>query len=428
MIDLLGSTFLGSRSALIALDLALKATALMTFTFACHGALGRRRALARSALWNACLIGLLLLPAACLAFPRLHVIVAPTRSMRRYETAAPSRDVPPAAKSAADDVLSVSQSSMDRDTMGSIGSDAVRQPASGRPYLRSEDQPAPRLGGTGIAVTVYLAMATLLLLRLAASVTAVARLRRQCVVVEDEQWVGALDFWRTRLGITRRVPLLASERVSVPIVAGWLCPAIIIPKAMAAKANSPLIGAVLVHELAHVRRADYGWNLVRKLVQIVYWPNPLVWLVGWVVGSVREQACDDLCVYGLGGAAAYRNSLIEVASGLVRLPDPALGMAMARATNLGRRLAWIDRTRGAPRCLSRWPARLALGLAMPAVAGVLGAVELARATATANPGNTPARSAEMPQENPRPDQPSWIEVTVRAKDSGRPLEGATVRP
>jgi hypothetical protein len=134
MIDLLGSTFLGSRSALIALDLALKATALMTFAFACHGALGRRRALARSALWNACLIGLLLLPAACLAFPRLHVIVAPTRSMPRYETAAPSHDVPPAAKSAAEDVLSVSESSMDRDTMGSIGSDAVRQPASGRPF------------------------------------------------------------------------------------------------------------------------------------------------------------------------------------------------------------------------------------------------------------------------------------------------------
>ena len=92
MIDLLSSTFLGSQLAQVTLDLALKATALMTFAFACHGALGRRRALARSALWNACLIGLLLLPAACLAFPRVRVVVAAIRSTPWYEPAAPSRN------------------------------------------------------------------------------------------------------------------------------------------------------------------------------------------------------------------------------------------------------------------------------------------------------------------------------------------------
>ena len=334
--------------------------------------------------------------------------------------------ISPAGIAAADDVLSVSQSSMPRGTIGHFGSDAVGEPSSGRHDSGSDDTPAARLGGTGIAVTIYLAVATLLVLRLAASMMAVARLRRQCVVVKDERWASALDLWRARLGINRRVPLLASDRVSVPIVAGWLRPSIIVPKALAAEANSTLIGSVLVHELAHVRRADFGWNLVRKLMQIVYWPHPLAWLVGRAIGSVREQACDDLCVYGLGGSAAYRNSLIEIAAGLVRLPDPALGMAMARATNLGRHLAWIDRTHGASRCLSHWPTRIALALAMLAAAGVLGAVELARASPKAD--DTPAKAAEMPQENPRADPPAWIEVTVRAKDSGRALAGATVRP
>lgn len=70
MIGSLGSALLGNTAALVALDLALKATALMALAFACHGALGRRRALARSALWNACLVGLLLLPAARKPSPR----------------------------------------------------------------------------------------------------------------------------------------------------------------------------------------------------------------------------------------------------------------------------------------------------------------------------------------------------------------------
>jgi hypothetical protein len=94
MIDPLGSTVLGTRWALVALDVTLKATALMTLAFACHWALGRRRALARSALWNACLIGLLILPTASLAFPRLRVTVPLVRTASRFETAGPIRAVP----------------------------------------------------------------------------------------------------------------------------------------------------------------------------------------------------------------------------------------------------------------------------------------------------------------------------------------------
>ena len=278
------------------------------------------------------------------------------------------------------------------------------------------------MDGADIAVAVYLAVAALMAVRLAASLAAVRRFRRRCRLVEGVLWTGALDRWRGRLGVSRRVPLLASDEISVPMVIGWLRPAIVVPQPLLGEARPSLIAAVLLHELGHVRRGDFGWNLVWKLVQVLYWPHPLAWLVGRIIGRVREQACDDLCVHSLGDAATYRASLLEVASGLVRRPDPALGLAMARPTNLGRRLAWIDRTQGASCCLLRWPARLAIALAVVAGAGVLGSVELARMESKAS--EQPAtHAAEIRQGT----QPQAIEIVVAGKDTGKPLEGARVR-
>ncbi len=55
-------------------DVAVKAALLLILTFGIHILLGRRRLLARAALWNACLLGLLVLPIAERAVPRLGVI------------------------------------------------------------------------------------------------------------------------------------------------------------------------------------------------------------------------------------------------------------------------------------------------------------------------------------------------------------------
>ena len=63
------------RALAVALDAAVKATVLIAMALAAHAALGPRRALVRSALWNACLVGLLLLPAASVVFPRIRVTV-----------------------------------------------------------------------------------------------------------------------------------------------------------------------------------------------------------------------------------------------------------------------------------------------------------------------------------------------------------------
>jgi beta-lactamase regulating signal transducer with metallopeptidase domain/peroxiredoxin/protocatechuate 3,4-dioxygenase beta subunit len=426
MINAFGSAILGNRAALVALDVALKATALLIVVYAGHGLLGRRRALARSAMWNAGMIGLLLLPAASLAFPRLRLPVLRPWTTNAIEAPAPIRDVPRMAIDRAATIHPARSDSIDHDAGAALATSGMATPVLDRPASVPASVAAARSSGTEIAIGFYLIVAALLSTRLIASVIAVGRLRRQCRPVVEDRWTAALDRWRVRLGLSRRVALLETDRLSVPVVIGWLRPAIVLPKMVAGVTNPRVIDAVLLHELGHVRRGDFGWNIVRKLVQLVYWPHPLVWPIGRLVGTVREQACDDLCVYGLGSADVYRASLLEVASGLVRRPEPALGLAMARSTNLGHRLAWIDRTRGASRCLSHWPVRLALIVVIAAGSGVLGSIELSRAKVKA--AEQPAAPAEPPRADPVPAAPRTIDIIVRAQDTGKPLDGATVRP
>ncbi|MGO9914550.1 MAG: carboxypeptidase regulatory-like domain-containing protein [Isosphaeraceae bacterium] len=73
-----------------------------------------------------------------------------------------------------------------------------------------------------------------------------------------------------------------------------------------------------------------------------------------------------------------------------------------------------------------WPARLGLALMVVAAVGVLGPLDPARAAA--KPDDKTAKPAGQPQAASVPAPPRAIDVTVRAKDTGKPIEGASVRP
>jgi len=424
--DVFGWDFPAARVVLaVAIDVVFKATCLLGLTLVAHAILGRRRALVRSALWHACLAGLLFMPAASWGLPRLRVAVLPTSQggiaveQRRDEVVKPDARV---AQAQAPPIISVSGPPfVDLRVLNPLVAEPM--PARSRSAGTVADQWRP--DRPALLIGVYLGIAAILFVRLACGLVAVGRLRRACERVDLPGWVDAVERWRTRLKITREVMLLRSDRVSVPLVLGWLRPAIILPGTLVKSTDPEVVDAVLSHELGHVKRGDYGWNLVQMLVRIIDWPPPPVWLIGRMISALCEQACDELCVHVLGGSEAYRRSLVEVASGLVCQPDPAIGLAMARTTNLSRRLAWIVHSNGAPRCLLRWPARCALTVMVVAAAGMLGSIELARKTAKASEP-PPAKVAEPPKDRPV-DAASAIEIVIIGTDTNKPLVGSRVR-
>src|SRR6185295_10890760 len=110
--------------------------------------------------------------------------------------------------------------------------------------------------------------------------------------------------------------------------------------------------AVLLHELAHVKRRDGLLHLMAQTVCGIYWFNPLVWFAASQLHIERERACDDH-VLNLGTPAdAYAHHLVQIAGGLRRGPVFA-AVSMAQHSQLEKRLLAILDSRARRRTLSR---------------------------------------------------------------------------
>ena len=373
----------------IGIDIALKSSALIALAFLARNIISRSPVV-RSAIWNALLAGLILLPFAAAALPQWRIACLPARS----ET--PSLIFSPNAPIVPSETPRVSVESFSPEPSRTLP--VVMTEIDNRLPRPISEIPRPstsifRKFNTGFfAVAIYIIVAFMFMTQLGLSLAAVSRLTRRAVPVSEPRWVSALETCRKRLSIRRNVSLLSSRHVSVPVAVGWLFPAVILPEAMAREGESRLVEPVLLHELSHVKRGDYAWNLLARILQVIYWPNPLVRVVGPLIRDDRERACDDVCIYLLGDRHIYQSTLLEVASGQVRRPSPALGMAMARPSKLAGRLAWIARSRGASRCLPRPAARYAIVASLAAAASMLASIHLTRAQASKT--EPPAAQAE----------------------------------
>jgi bla regulator protein BlaR1 len=111
--------------------------------------------------------------------------------------------------------------------------------------------------------------------------------------------------WRSWLRV--RAALRAGTPVELPIpvralvtpgaeepgVVGFLRPVLVLPRGLMDQLNPQQLGAVLSHELCHVRRRDNFFAAVHMVVEAVFWFNPLVWWIGSRMVEERELACDE---------------------------------------------------------------------------------------------------------------------------------------
>ena len=128
-----------------------------------------------------------------------------------------------------------------------------------------------------------------------------------------------------RLGIVRAVTLINSALVQVPIVIGWLRPAVLLPVGCLTGLSTVQIEAIFVHELAHIRRHDYLVSVFQSIVEAVLFYHPAVWWVSKQIRREREDCCDDLAVKISGDPLAYAKALSFLEEQRGSLPAAALG-------------------------------------------------------------------------------------------------------
>ena len=113
----------------------------------------------------------------------------------------------------------------------------------------------------------------------------------------------APDHWQTRLlalceamRVSKPAALLESCLTDLPVVIGYLRPAILVPVGMLGGMAPNQIEAILLHELAHIRRWDYAINLMQMMVESFLFYHPAIWWISGVIRAERENCCDDLVV------------------------------------------------------------------------------------------------------------------------------------
>ncbi len=111
--------------------------------------------------------------------------------------------------------------------------------------------------------------------------------------------------------------------METPATFGIRSPSILLPESFPSLSEA-FQRAIAGHELLHVARRDWIFNLVEELILTVFWFHPAV---AWVVHRIRlsrEETVDAEVVRLMSARKPYMSALLEMASGG---PGPALGAA-----------------------------------------------------------------------------------------------------
>jgi GWxTD domain-containing protein len=243
-------------------------------------------------------------------------------------------------------------------------------------------------------VPVWMAGVLVFALRGAGGWMNVRRMRSRAVIGAGEYWEARLRELAARMGVTRAVGLLESGVAHAPVLIGLLKPVILLPAGLATGLRPEQVEAILLHELAHVRRHDYLVNLLQTAVEGLLFYHPAVWWAGRVARRERENCCDDAVVALNGNAFLYAETLARLAG--VRPAEPALASTGGDLAGRVRRLLRPADAPGVPA-----GAVVAVGALLLGSAAVLAGWQ----TPAAQPASRPvAQRKSEPQNRPAETQ------------------------
>ncbi|WAS95523.1 M56 family metallopeptidase [Nannocystis punicea] len=228
------------------------------------------------------------------------------------------------------------------------------------------------------------------LLGLAVASARLARLRRRARLLPAAAAEPRLARARGQLAYTGPIDLAISPDVGVPTVLGWRRPLCALPAAALASWPGDDLEWLLVHEVAHVRRADVAWGWAQNLVEVALFFHPAARWLARQIRHERECCCDAAVLARPEALAPYVHALTRLAASARPSLRPALSATGGTLVSRIERL--VDPTAPIPAC-SRGLC-LALLCGALAGAGALAACETEEDDAPA----VPALAAPAPAE------------------------------
>ena len=193
----------------------------------------------------------------------------------------------------------------------------------------------------------------------------------------------------------RHVRLRMHPGIDGPFVVGVFRSVVYLPVSAIVALSPDQLDAVLAHELEHVRRADFAWNLLQTAIETLFFYHPAVWWLGKTLRDQRELACDDAAVTMCRDPLTYATALLELEERRpARKLAPGLtpSLAMALGGKDGSLLARVRRVLGdAPRGDRARPALMAA----PLIVAMLAALAVPVAQVSAHSADTSKKQCRI---------------------------------
>ena len=301
-------------SSSIGLSILVKATVIMLVGLVAGALAGRARASWRHLVFATTFAGVLALPLIVLAAPEMPIEVVTAQS---------------------EDVKRSSIAPTSSTTMTTPATIVTALPSASTSFAWS----VPSI--PTLLLFVWGAGAFFLMLSLIIDLLRVRHLRRHGLPSKRlRDFVALLTVDGTR----RPVDVMLHENIQAPVTFGFLRPVIMLPRD-AESWNEADLRRALVHELEHIRRADWATQLAARAGCAFYWFHPLIWMTWRNLCLEAERACDDAVVQ-TAEHTEYAEQLVSLSRQLTGTrSQPVLGMA--KRSDLARRISsLLDTTRG----------------------------------------------------------------------------------
>lgn len=110
----------------------------------------------------------------------------------------------------------------------------------------------------------------------------------------------------------KKVHIYLSGKIKCPLTIGFLKPVILIPLAAINHLTNEQMEAVILHELAHIKRADYLLFLLQSLIEKLFFFNIFSNMLGDIIERERENACDDWVLQFKYNSIHYAEALLKL--------------------------------------------------------------------------------------------------------------------
>ena len=147
--------------------------------------------------------------------------------------------------------------------------------------------------------------------RMMGSLVYLNRARNRYVYQPPAEWKARVEILCEKLQLKRGVTLLESGFAKAPMVIGHLKPVILVPIGLLAGLPAGQVEAVLLHELAHIRRHDYVVNFLQTITETIFFFNPGLLWISSLLRDERENCCDDIALAQTKNKKEFIQALIS---------------------------------------------------------------------------------------------------------------------